>query len=710
MSTNFFERQDEARRQTTLLIVYFAIAVVAIVVSVYLIVALIFAATEHTGDDAADTASTLVTTFWNPELFAAVAAATSTVVAAGSLYKIAALQAGGQAVALELGGRLVDPQTSDFVERRLLNVVEEMSIASGVPVPPVYILDQEESINAFAAGFTTGDAVIAVTRGTLRYLNRDELQGVIGHEFSHILNGDMRLNLRLMGLISGILIISTIGWLLFRVTANSPYIAMRSDSDDDRKRGDARPALIMLGLALVAIGSIGVLFGRLIKAAIARRREILADASATQFTRNPLGLASALKKIGGLEYGSRIMNPHAEEASHLFFGESGSGWVELFSTHPPLDLRIKELDPTFDGVYPEVKPLDETEDQETGVRLELDDAESQSKTRRSSRDRLQDVMTFPFPGSVGGSAAGRSGFPPTGRFSEGAAAIDASIAAGLVDATSGRGESNDVRPERGRGKAPRSLDEASRNAYSARALVYAILLDDRPEVRSIQERNFMLGIAQGEWNETARLAVEAAGLDRDARLSLVLRSIGTLRSLSPVQYYEFRRRVESLILADRRVDLFEFMLKRMLIRRLDQAFGIGRSGSGKPIDDVPRAFAIVLSRTAWEGSEGNSEAALRAYDRAIRPLDGVIPTFGKAILAESACDFAAVDLALDVLASAPATIRRIAFAAIKRCVEADGRTNRVESDLLRVYAEALDAAAPRAIDESPAIENTGAGT
>ena len=249
-----------------------------------------------------------------------------------SLYKIAELSAGGEQVALMMGGRLVQSQTTDLAERRLLNVVEEMALASGVPVPPVYVLDGEPGINAFAAGHQPGDAVVAVSRGCLEYLNREELQGVMGHEFSHILNGDMRLNLRLIGVVYGILVLSILGYYIMRFSGGS--------SSRNSREGGAGAAMVVLGLAMLIFGYLGVFLGKIIKSAISRQREFLADASSVQFTRNPGGIAGALKKIGGLAEGSRIRDAHAEEISHMFFGDAFAGsLLNLFATHPPLAVQ-----------------------------------------------------------------------------------------------------------------------------------------------------------------------------------------------------------------------------------------------------------------------------------------------------------------------------------------------------------------------------------
>lgn len=315
---NFFEHQEMARKKTGRLIFYFILSVLSIIIAVYFAAAGIFL---YSADNV---------TFWDPSLFIAVAVGTFLLVGGGSLYKTSALAAGGKVVAESLGGRIVSsPRDPD--EKKLMNVVHEMAIASGTPVPTVYIMDQEAGINAFAAGFTSGDAVIGVTRGAIEQLSRGELQGVIAHEFSHILNGDMRMNIRLIGILHGILMISLLGYWMFRITAHS--------GRGSREKGGGAAAFVLLGIALMIIGYVGVFFGNMIKSAVSRQREFLADASAVQFTRYPDGLAGALKKIAGI--GSRIASPHAQEASHMFFS-NGLG-AALFATHPPLDERISRI-------------------------------------------------------------------------------------------------------------------------------------------------------------------------------------------------------------------------------------------------------------------------------------------------------------------------------------------------------------------------------
>src|SRR5205823_2467477 len=331
---DFFDRQDKARRNTTLLVFYFVLAVLSLLLAVNVVVSLLFIGFTNYGLvirnlNPVSSANELSLPWSHGELLFLVTIGTLSVILIGSVFKTLQLARGGSAVAELLGGRLIDSNTTDADERKLLNVVDEMSIASGVPVPQVYLMDGEAGINAFAAGHSTSDAAISVTRGCMKLLSRDELQGVIAHEFSHILNGDMRLNLRLMGLVFGILCLTVIGRILIR--------AQRS-----------KFLLPIIGVSLIVIGWAGVFFGRLIQAAVSRQREALADAAAVQFTRNPAGLAGALKKI--LIHGSRIDSPHAEEASHLFFANGLD--TSIFATHPLLTDRIRALRPTFDGKSP----------------------------------------------------------------------------------------------------------------------------------------------------------------------------------------------------------------------------------------------------------------------------------------------------------------------------------------------------------------------
>lgn len=337
---NFFEAQERARRSSRFLVLWFALSVCGVILVMYLFSVFCWQWSRSNPEGVYVATKVEQLRWWNVELFVGVSVVVGGVIVLGSLIKLSQLSAGGKVVASSLGGRLVEPGTRDLRERRLLNVVEEMAIASGLPVPGVWIMDEEKGINAFAAGTDPANAVIGVTRGTLERLTRSELQGVVAHEFSHILNGDMKLNIRLMGWIFGLVMLSVLG----RIMIESIRFVRGSR---DSKGGGIVIAIFVAGIAVWIVGSIGVLFARMLQAAVSRQREYLADASAVQFTRDPDGIANALKKIGGFSLHGAISSPKAMEARHMFF--AGSSLSSLMATHPPLELRIKAIDPRWDG-------------------------------------------------------------------------------------------------------------------------------------------------------------------------------------------------------------------------------------------------------------------------------------------------------------------------------------------------------------------------
>ena len=338
---NFFDVQDQAHRTSRRLVFLYLLSTALIVAGVSLIIGFALYSVADQGQQFS------VSSFFAHQgpILAGTAVITTLFIVGATLVKTAQLSSGGGRVALQMGGTLVSPDTRDPLRSRLRNVVEEMAIASGVPVPEIYVLEQEMGINAFAAGFAPGDAAVAVTRGTLEILDRDELQGVIAHEFSHILNGDMRLNIRLMGVLFGIMALGLMGRMVFR----GVYFGGISS-----RRGKGGGVIVIIGLGLIILGGIGVFFARLIKSGVSRQREFLADASAVQFTRQAGGLAGALKKIGGYEAGSLIQATDPEEVSHMLFG-TGAKLSGMFATHPPLTDRIRALDPNFkESDYPRV--------------------------------------------------------------------------------------------------------------------------------------------------------------------------------------------------------------------------------------------------------------------------------------------------------------------------------------------------------------------
>ena len=649
MTADFFQQQDVARRNTAKLVVLFLLAVIAIILAIYLIVAFIYVASQESyGGELMRPAKPVP--FWEPRLILWVSLGTITVIALGSLYKIAELSSGGESVALMLGGRLINPRTQDLAERRLLNVVEEMALASGVPVPPVYVLDKEESINAFAAGQTPSNAVIGVSRGALAYLNRDELQGVMGHEFSHILNGDMRLNLRLIGVLNGILVLAILGYYLMR--------AAGSGSNGNSKNAGGRIGLFFVGLGLLVIGYVGVIFGKLIKAAVSRQREYLADASAVQFTRYAGGIAGALRKIGGLSQGSRIKDAHAEECSHLFFGDAfGGAFAGLLSTHPPLADRIKRIDPSFNGVFPKVAPLPAEADAvapEAAVQAGGLRAAAQKRPRGPKGKTLALDPT---------GISGRIGLP---------GAAQMVFASALLEAMSG------------------PVREASHEPYAARAVVYALLLNREEDVRAKQLADLKSRIEELSYRETEKMAAEVDGMAEEARLPLVDVTLPALKRLSADQYGVFRQTVEALVAADAKIDLFEYVVQAVLLHHLDLQFGRVKPPAIRyhAITPLVPSLGTVLSTLAHAGQD-NAADAQRALDQAAVVLGQAVT-----LLPREECTLPSLDRAMGELAQASPQIKKRVLTAAATCVAADGKVTVKEGELLRVVAALLDCPMP----------------
>jgi len=627
---DFFQQQDAARHKTGWLVFLFALAVVVIVLAVYAV----FAGVAGKA--------------WDPQVFLAVTLGTVAVITIGSLYKIAQLASGGEAVALMLGGRLVDRATTDLAERRLLNVVEEMALASGTPVPPVYVLDHEAGINAFAAGHTPDNAVIGVSRGCLAYLNRDELQGVMGHEFSHILNGDMRLNLRLMGILHGILLLAIIGYYILRVAPSG-----RSSGKKDSGAG----AVLLIGLGLLVIGSVGLFFAKLIRSSVSRQREYLADASAVQFTRYPAGIAGALKKIGGLVQGSRVRDPHADEVSHMFFGDAFAGSLfNLFATHPPLPDRIRRIDPAFDGTFPETTPVPEGDD--SSARPEVPRLEPAAS--RPARDGRREAK------GVAATAAGLAGRIGT------VAPEQLLYAAALI------------------GQTPPRLAEAASEPFGARAVVYAVLLDTEDEVRRTQLAVLHAAGDEPCYRETIALTPLVGQLPEEARLPLVERACPALKQISPGQYDAFRKNVEALIKADARVNLLEYAIQAMLFRTLDVHFGLAKPPRIRyyALRGVMEPLTTVLSTLAYAGQTGE-DAVRKAFEAGVKEID-----CQASLAAKGDCSLAAFDAALRELAMAAPKVKGPVLAACAACVTADGTVTVREAELLRAVSSTLGCPMP----------------
>lgn len=656
---DFFERQEFARKQTRRLILYFGLAVAGTIAALYLVAAWFFLSEGDVNRD-----------WWDPELFLTVTILAALTITLGSSLKTFQLAKGGRVVAEMLGGKLVSTQTTDPEERRLLNVVEEMAIASGTPVPPVYVLEHEFGINAFAAGHDTSDCAIGVTRGCIHLLTRDELQGVIAHEFSHILNGDMALNMRLTCLAHGILFIALTGYWLLRLPG---HLLLASSSSRHRERSGCHPglllAIIVAGFSLLVIGSIGVFFANLIKSAISRQREFLADAAAVQFTRNPAGIAGALKKIGGWVQGSRLHTPQAREASHFFFGDGVGGWFNWFATHPPLAQRIRLLDPMFTGNFRTV-----TDESAESLEAESDVAEAVS--------HLAGKPSAPMPSPQTANVAAVSQVSP------------AELMSFYADA---------AYVQRLREALPLGLRQAIRDPHGACAVVFLLLTSDEPEKRPELFQGIDPVIFVGLHAEMERLSDQVNAIPPGYRLSMVDLCLPALRALSSEQFTAFRRTLCDLIEADGTISLFEYALDKVLLRHLDGFF------KGHPptpvryhaLAPVLGEVVVLLSTLAYLNRQEQDGPRL-AYEAGLRHLN--IEGVTAPILPPEACHLAAVDQALEKLQGlAPVLKKNLLFAAGQVALS-DGRLGRDEIELIRAIADVLGCPLPPFITEAPMEE------
>jgi len=651
---DFFEEQHRARQRTGWLIVLFSLAVCGTVIAVY---AAVKVAVHSAWDLPFDQ---FPGQFWNGALFWRVAAYTVALIAAASLYKIRAVSASAESVVLGLGGRPVDPNARDPYERRLLNVVEEMAIASGVPVPAVYVLPGEPGINAFAVGLDVSRSAIAVTDGCLKLLSRDELQGVVAHELSHLLNGDSRINLRLLGLVHGILVIGLLGSMLLRT------LGRLDDSGKRRKVGGGLSIVVFVGASLYVIGSVGVFFTRLIKAAVSRQRELLADASGVQFTRNPAGLAGALKKIGGLDRGSRLLAARAEEASHFYFSEGMGRFTALMSTHPPLAERIRFLDPAFQGEMPATmhSPV-ALEEEVPGVAAAV-------------------------PGARGIAAQPRAVIASVGALSDQHIDYAQSLLARI----------------------PQRLRDSIREPWVARAVVLALLLDTNPETRAAQLKALLaLGDPQLA-DHVSRASAALRTAPAEARLPILDLALPALRRLSSAQYSELRVAVDRLIRADSRIGLFEYTLQCVLLRHLAAHFEPKRpEPAGGPQIEVVGALSVLLSMLAHAGAADPAEAA-RAFEAARAQLSG--DRFFPALLPREKLDLRALDRALGRLRDTAPRLRGDILRACVAAVATDGKVTIAEGELLRAVSDSLGCPMPpllpgQHIGEEPAAPRARAG-
>ncbi len=619
---DFFESQERAKRNTSWLVALFIMGVIATVVSVHVVLSL----TVSRGN------------VFDPSMFALSVGSVLAVVGVGTAVKFAQMSHGGAAVAQAMGGTQVDPASRDPDERRVLNVVEEMAIASGVRVPPIYLME-DQTINAFAAGNSDQDSVIGVTRGCIHALSRDELQGVMAHEFSHIFHRDTRLNMRLVAWLGGIFAVSMVGRILIR---SQMY------SRPSRDKNNSAAVGLGIGVALFIIGIVGYFFGRIIQSAVSRQREFLADASAVQYTRNPDGIAGALEKIAR-GAGSQLSAPAAAEFSHFFFA---NGIASLFSTHPPIEdriARIRGAKMVAAGVTAVVA---------TGANASATTAAATAGVvRPEPTARTSSVAAF-----QGVSAAAIHGARRTmGSLNPHDIGMAHSLIAGL----------------------PKSVVDAAQNPFSARAVICSLLLTRDQRQRQAQ----LAGIAATD----PALASATDALQQTAtitprqRLPVIELCAASLIQLSPPQYQQFRAVLAQLIATDSQVDRLEWTVRVILRSAIEGPIAAKDPTARATVADV----ALVVSVLAWSGA--SDEAGVARAWRAARGSESLLPA---AQTAAHLCTLDALDGSLQRLSNAKLGIKRNLVDACVACVAADGQTTVEEAELLRAVCASIGAPMP----------------
>jgi Zn-dependent protease with chaperone function len=635
---NFFQHQAQARRLSRRLIVLFAAAVVAIVVAVDAVVIAFLTVFKSTAEYQLAVGAP-------PTGHGGAVAITSIVVlcviAAASLYKANALRGGGGAVAISLGGVRVSAGTADPLRKRLLNVVEEMAIASGVPMPEVYVLEAEQGINAFTAGHTPANAVIAVTRGALENLNRSELQAVIAHEFSHLLNGDMRLNTRLVGLLFGILIIALAGQFVLRTASRG----------GGRKNGGAVVALLAAAFAVMVIGYIGLFFGRLIQAAVARSRERLADASAVQFTRDPQGLRNAFVKIGALEFGSRLREVDAEQVAHLLFAPGTKRW---FATHPTIEARIRTLDPSFHSrEFEQTRAALLAKQQAPEVEPEI--------SRVTASDKLAKLVT-----------------------------TSVALAPSMLDQlTATPGAAQIALAQTLRASLPKEVEGAAQDTAAATAMMFALALEDdagsqTQQLRVIEAR---LGIALAERVKQSLEVTRALAIMQ--RQPALLHVLFALRQLTREERTRLLACLNELLQRGGGVSVEKYALRKLAQVNLHDAVVAPRATGRATLHGNEAELALALAVLAQAG-QSDATQARRAYEAGMQLLlPGARPEYS----VPSNWPLA-LDLALNKLDRLMPAAKELLLQALVKTIAHDELLAVREAELLRAVCAALHCPVP----------------
>lgn len=645
---DFFAQQDQARRNTRWLVVLFLLSILLLVLLTNaLVAAFLFFSQDYNIYSGSREGISGFLSYFSWARFGTIGAAISGTVAVVVLAMWVHLSTGGKTVAESMGGSRILPQSRDAAERRCLNVVEEMALAANMPVPAVYVLNDERGINAFAAGITPADAVVAVTRGAIEHLRRHELQGVIAHEFSHILNGDMRLNIRLAAMLKGITFIGDIGRVLLRSGTR-----IRTGND---ARG--RAVLPLLGIALWLLGLIGGLSAGFIKAAISRQKEYLADASAVQFTRSADGIGSALKVIGGYIPGTLVHAARATELSHIFFGQVTHRLWQLFDTHPPLRERILRVDPQWDGQFIERKP-------------------SRYNWQKNRADAA----------AVG---VGRAALVAAAAASALADSAEASLE---PDAEFDTDSTQLERETAAREDIPLAFVQHSHEPLGAQALVLALFTGEEPALHQAQ-----LGIVAGAGIQGLELLTHTLhpgvlALGAPHRLPLLELCLPALKAMSAAQYQVFRHTLLQLIRADQHIELHEWCLFQLLRHYLDPEFLPTRHSRARyrKLEQVASPVQTVLSLLAHEGS-GESAEVFRLGAQTVG-----LPEL--ALMPRESCTIAGFSRAVITLADCYPLLKPRLLKAMTMAASSDGLLSATEWEIIASTAAVMDCPLPSAAE------------
>jgi Zn-dependent protease with chaperone function len=690
---NFFEHQDEARRSTRRLMLLFSIAVflLLVITNVVLIGSFwLFDASIFQNQDAQLVSfeqlqqnPELIKSFFDYFNWKLILKVSSTVIAVilfVILLKRSELSGGGMAIATRLGGKKILLDTESHHERKILNIVQEMAIASGVAVPPVYLLP-ENGINAFAAGYNSSDAVIGISKGAIEKLNRDQLQGVIAHEFSHIFNGDMRLNINLIAVLSGILFIGHSGHFIMRAFSVRRY--HRSS-----KNSGAGIAIVLVGLLFVLIGFIGTIFGKLIKSAVSRQREFLADASAVQFTRNPEGISGALKLIGGYSYGSRMDAYHVEEMSHLFFSSAlnskfANVFASWFSTHPPLEERIRRVEPYWDGHYLRMSNEDSMSESETSI----------NSSGKTQEEKLKVVEAAVLAGAVSGLGANQHEAENKKHAKSNLSLLDKTD--DLTESVDHVGEINKQHWNSAKisiQAIASDIKNALHKPAPARAVIYLMLLDT-----SLNVRNKQLSYIQD--NESTDVKIEMENLSdaykelaKHERLNTLELAIPALKEMDKDKYKIFIKNIVFLVKADKKISLFEWLLHALLIHYLKPQFGKvdTHRAKYKNLKKLRNECRFLLSHLCYFGKENSATGFEQAFDSGFKLLE-----LGESsIISRDQLSLEDLNNALHHFAHLYPLVKPRLLKACAACIQADKTLTIEQYDLLRAISALIDCPMP----------------